>query len=1497
MVSSSATLGGYSAATFDMAAQGSFISGVAGVLGVSSNAVSVTGVTDAPGRRRLTASGVQVAFSVATTSREAATRMVLSVAAVAASPASLVAALQSSGLTALTGAAVAAATVSDPAAPAVNVSAISNITVAVAEVTARLSDAASAADAAALQELFLLSLNASTAAGNLSATQSDQTATLVLAVVNATARLDNATQNAALDVLGTIARATNASSTVATVASAVLTVVGGSADLDNNTTIKALDVLAAVAGAPITADGSGTAQTITDALSFVATTAVRSNPSALAVVQVVVDTMISSQASTLMAAQAFLLPDASPLEPLVTQSPMISTHVQVDLPGSSRLSSMPLTFPDSASAFEPLPAGLLAGVSTSVITEFMTLAFDPHATVVRAASAGAGGGSNFTTLGGVTRLAFSSSDGAAIVVANASTPIRFTLPAVSLSAGGEQATCVFWDVAAGTYSATGCVALPNPRPPNSSVFFAAGFVATSDSDMMRAWDVNSTLAAGCSYTLLDCAAEPTPSPMYPDPRRPLQFPAVACPANVTKPPVLRIYYGAACALWRPDNAAGCHWDNALQTFRGDGCVRSAAPTQCACRHVRAQRVCMHAHKLGRLTLPLVSTNPQLTDFASARVPTIQTCSLNDLVALKPGDIVTKLKFLFGVVVALFGFMNAGAAAAFIQDAAQRRATLAALQRPEAGFREMPSGVWLWSCEQAPLDAAVAAPNGSAFELAAQLGLPYVRLRAALPEELVPGAVGQALGWRSGLSLARLAEAQDDHEAAMAHLVQALPCCVQARRGANHQNPRTALEDEEQGRAKAADDALMPMPSTRRCRMSDEKVLPPAAVDGVEDPSRLLAGTALAFAFMANAHTLPVTEHARRAAAARAFFGTARAPGIDHGFDALMNYFLVMLSEDNLTARDDWLEKARLWRFALLQRADGGWAAPSSSLAFALQAREGAVPPHGKRPGRWRAMLGALLEGGGEGSDAEEELDDAFEDARREEGGDDADAATAQADGDATPFVSDCPLTFSVRAVAQRMPDSLKQLNAAEDAAAAAHSDAEATEECELACAELRASHSERLQLVVPLMPMNTAWASSAPAVERRPAAEPEPAASTAATQASAAPAASAAEPCSSFSAAEPCVSAVAAVVVRAIAAAAEVGQRTATAVHEAAWALPVTLLRTSGSLVELNAPPSSPPRPLSSSRNATATPRRRARVRPRVAVERIWTTLLALAALADSEVCLLADEPEEEGAPFRSIVDAGHAFLAAQAGMDKRVRKLLARGTLQKAAAKACRDWGRIQAANVEALRDTDVVTRFTAFSHAQRSSARVVRSLMVDHSTFATFLDTSGYIMRWQRFMIVVTIVLSTLLVSIWCALLSIPYAVSVPALLTHHPTGFIRAAARNAAQSCARCWMLVLAASCCPTAPVRRLQRRWTPVRRAARPVRGCASDLRATARTCRSSSPTCRAASCMATPAPLSRTIRWWTLCATPSRTTRTLLVRLATQHRSAAALRCAADVRPI
>jgi hypothetical protein len=135
-------------------------------------------------------------------------------------------------------------------------------------------------------------------------------------------------------------------------------------------------------------------------------------------------------------------------------------------------------------------------------------------------------------------------------------------------------------------------------------------------------------------------------------------------------------------------------------------------------------------------------------------------------------------------------------------------------------------------------------------------------------------------------------------------------------------------------------------------------------------------------------------------------------------------------------------------------------------------------------------------------------------------------------------------------------------------------------------------------------------------------------------------------------------------------------------------------------------------------------------------------------ALRELRCCWLVDDEAEVA---RSIVDAGYDFLHAQARADHRVRRLLKSGALFDAARRARRDWAALQRSAVGQLRDADVITSFTALTHLQRASARVVRSLCTDHSTFSTFLDVDGYIMRWQRFMILLTLVLSTLLTSIW--------------------------------------------------------------------------------------------------------------------------------------------------
>ena len=1132
----------------------------------------------------------------------------------------------------------------------------------------------------------LLNLTYVTAASNLSAVAAASAASDVLAILSASNEtLSTNTQAAALTVLGQVARA----------------------GMPNATTLVA--------------------QTVVSALSVLATSALNvSSAETLQGVQDVLGMLAASQRSSLAAS----MPAGSGGSSATTTSPLIQTRVQIDPPGSSRLTSTPLTAPGSPSAFAPMPANLLPS-DKPICTQFFSLAFDPNP---RSA--------NMSTTG-VTRLAFTGLDGSPIEVANASTPIRFTLPRVpGLGAGGGvQAVCSFWDPAAGAYATHGCAGVPNPAPANHSVYFFAKFSTPDDASLAMSWNISGPMVddGSCSVAVIDCNA-PRPAVIYPNPLCPLSVPAVACPPrggdNTTRQPVLRVFYGANCQLWQQGNAYNCSWDNVLQAFSGGGCVSSPGPTQCMCRHV-SFACCMAARPMrADARVPTA----QLTDFASARVPTISTCSLSDMMSLSPGDIITKLKaraaarlpkahgstdfgppsrvlvpqqFLFIVVISLFGFMNVGGVVAFFMDMSERRATLQKLHAPDTGFRELPDGTWVWRCTQAPLTQAVQAPAGSAMVLASIFGVPFVRLRAALPECLFAGSVGQALGRRAGLSVHGFDEARDDNIAVMQQLLSELPCCggfapkrakIPALLAAELPDAEAAFSPRAfSPRAKelrpprsAQLRAAPPVASMTRLLDLSASVAGEAAADATAEE---LVGTALVFAFFNNAKILPVVELSDRRAAACEHFRGVRLRDVDFDFEQMLDMFIVLLAPGNLSGRGGWIERSRLWRFLLLAREDGGWDM-SESLAFALQAHEGARPPPKPKQSKLRVLLGALM--GDE--DLDDALDDAIEDLLTSSDDEDADDRGAQAAK--SPHVKDCPLTFSRAAIQRRMPRELAALNdewnamqaaearathlAAVAEAAAMHATTEAERAAADADAEAAVAAALELQRLAalhlrpPVMPLGDMLDAASAALGRL----------------------------STFSGA---VS----------------GMPAKMNLHRIQSKDRVRSLRLKLRFPSRRASSMQLQLLQSHSQAGTASTQRSNRSRrPKhaVPVDRIWSTVLAITCLEELDSCwLVCDEPA------RTIVDAGADFLVAQARADRRVRRLLRSRKLQKAAHRALRDWRAIQAANVAALRDADVINRFTALTHFQRGSARVVRSLMTDHSTFATFLDEDGYIMRWQ--------------------------------------------------------------------------------------------------------------------------------------------------------------------
>lgn len=146
-------------------------------------------------------------------------------------------------------------------------------------------------------------------------------------------------------------------------------------------------------------------------------------------------------------------------------------------------------------------------------------------------------------------------------------------------------------------------------------------------------------------------------------------------------------------------------------------------------------------------------NP-LCSFASAAAPRIAVASLDQMLSLDPADIFIKIRVLAGIVVGLFGLMNAGAAVAYALDLRYRSKELRALLKVKPfGFRAHRSGAWTWHLvaeqgegrtnsggKQIGVDG-VGQISGPFAQLSAVIGLPPVRIRSAIPDEMFKGSVG------------------------------------------------------------------------------------------------------------------------------------------------------------------------------------------------------------------------------------------------------------------------------------------------------------------------------------------------------------------------------------------------------------------------------------------------------------------------------------------------------------------------------------------------------------------------------------------------------------------------------------------------------------------------------------------------------------------------------------------------------------------------------------
>ena len=671
--------------------------------------------------------------------------------------------------------------------------------------------------------------------------------------------------------------------------------------------------------------------------------------------------------------------------PITLQSLEIKTSVALDLTSNaSRLFNAPITAPGAGGAtFSALPAGALpASAGAAVNTSFHYMTFDPHSGAVN----------NGT---GSARLLFGSG-GSTVEVAGLATPITITLPALgTLASPSLFGQCTFWNTAQQVYTTDGCVGLPNPLPPGLTASFnataaasgAAGAVELAASVTLS--PPSSPLLAGCSVGVLDCAALGASAVFFLNPDDPFSAPAVRCPAlsslavgpggtYASVAPALRVYYGATCQLWNTSNAERCYWNATAQAFAGTGCVPASGPEQCLCRH--------------------------LTDFSSFAFPQIRIATPDQMVAISPKDIITKLRFFLCVICVLFGVMHIGAFIGAALDAAGKKRVLKALLSDAFAYEELPGGVWTWSLYQQPVVSDFGAVAGPLVDLAGVIGLPFARLRCAVPEELLGGDVAHMVGRAAGLSVAACTADAAGHAAHQAEMFGGgggifAGCCSPGPRGVMPGTSKQLAATDDEPDTEAQKEAVRVLAATESARVTS---------------------SALMFALIWTRMLLPREEIAERQAAAAEHFSRERTSA--GSFDALVARFKDLLAGGNLCVTEKWMDKARLWRIILLHNAEGYWD-PTPGLAFALQATTAQPGASHGRPTLWQAMsrkLSAFISG----------EPDAKPDVEEDEGAGSPPGSPASPGSPGTPeALRDDPLHFSMAGALASMPHALRAATA------------------------------------------------------------------------------------------------------------------------------------------------------------------------------------------------------------------------------------------------------------------------------------------------------------------------------------------------------------------------------------------------------------------------------------------------------------------------------------
>lgn len=123
------------------------------------------------------------------------------------------------------------------------------------------------------------------------------------------------------------------------------------------------------------------------------------------------------------------------------------------------------------------------------------------------------------------------------------------------------------------------------------------------------------------------------------------------------------------------------------------------------------------------------------------------------------------RILASLIAGLFVFMHIWALLAAPADARGLQKILVGMKSPAAGFETGRNGEWLWSLSQRPIEGILGVAEGPAVVLSKHMGMPWVRLRMAIPECMLPGHIAWSFGrGDSGLSEEALQASKSERDA-------------------------------------------------------------------------------------------------------------------------------------------------------------------------------------------------------------------------------------------------------------------------------------------------------------------------------------------------------------------------------------------------------------------------------------------------------------------------------------------------------------------------------------------------------------------------------------------------------------------------------------------------------------------------------------------------------------------------------------------------------------